>query len=80
MIRRTSALSALFALSLAVVGCTSTVPEGAYVAADRTTLTAVRPLLQDHAAEHLDIAPDIADVLDSWELRVKQAEQGVATK
>ena len=57
MNRRTSTLSALIALSLAaaVVGCKSTVPEGAYVAADRTTLTAVRPLLQDHAADRKSV-------------------------
>jgi len=59
-------------------GCQSVVPSGAYVQADRSTKKAVEPMLGVTKQDHPELKDSIEDLLSSWEMRLKNAEQ--ATK
>jgi hypothetical protein len=67
-----------FVLTIALgVGCQSVTPPQPYVAADRKTKTAATHYLDKTKVDHPDLAQGIDDLLESWELRVKNAEGGV---
>lgn len=56
-------------------GCQSVVPSTTYVQADRATKKAVEPMLNITVQDHPELRESVEDVLASWELRLKSAEQ-----
>jgi hypothetical protein len=56
-------------------GCQSVVPSTTYVQADRATKKAVEPMLNITVQDHPELKESVEDVLASWELRLKNAEQ-----
>lgn len=60
------------AVALACGGCT--VPPD-YLAADRATLQAIRPVVDEHCRRHPDQAQTYQDLVATWERRIDAARR-----
>lgn len=56
-----------------LTGCLSQ----AFVSSERLKYQAVKPLLQDHATEHPELAPSINDAITTWNNKLTDAEKSV---